>query len=286
MRLSIDHVTAFRYPTPVRASYNEARMTPVSATRQVVWTSRVTISPTPWRTTYTDYWGTPVTCFELHEPHDRLDIQALSLVETRPDNDDWDTVRRVPDSDLGWSELRGPQLLDAMGEYLHNSARTTPHPELADLAAAMGDRAPRLAALDVCALVHDRMAYRTGSTAVTSTAAEAWEGGNGVCQDFSHVACGALRGLGIPARYVSGYLHPAGPDAIRGDAVEGESHSWVEFWCGSSWLAYDPTARHRTTEAYVRVGHGRDYSDVPPLRGTYAGGESQMDVKVTITALS
>lgn len=284
MRLSIDHLTSFRYGTPVRASYNEARMTPVSSGRQVVWASRLTITPTPWRTAYTDYWGTPVTCFELHEPHDRLDIQAVSLVETRPDPDAWDTERRVGGADLPWAELHGGTVLDAMGEYLQNSSRTTPHEELAALAADLADRPPRLAALDVCALVHDRMAYRAGSTAVTSTAAEAWQGGSGVCQDFSHVTCGALRHLGIPARYVSGYLHPAGTDAVRGDQVAGESHSWVEFWCGS-WLAYDPTAMQRTGEAYVRVGHGRDYSDVSPLRGTYAGGDSEMVAKVTITAL-
>ncbi len=286
MRLRIDHVTQFRYASPVRASYNEARMTPVSTSRQVVWTSRLGITPSPWRTTYTDYWGTPVTCFELHEPHDRLEIRAMALVETRPDHDDWDRERRVPASDLDWAELRGRAVTEEMGEYLHNGARTTPHPELAELAAGVTDRAPRLAALDVCALVHDRMAYQAGATAVTSTAAEAWAGGSGVCQDFSHVTCGALRSVGIPARYVSGYLHPAGPDAVRGDAVQGESHSWLEFWCGGSWLAYDPTSMHRTNEAYVRVGHGRDYADVSPLRGMYAGGDSEMSATVTITALS
>lgn len=285
MRLSIDHLTTFRYASPVRASYNEARMTPLTTPHQVVWTSRLTIQPTPWRTTYLDYWGTPVTCFELHEPHDRLEIEAMSLVETRPDPDDWDAQRRVPDNDLDWAALRGAAVVDEMGEYLHNSERTTPHPELAELAAGLADRPPRLAALDVCALVHDRLDYRAGSTAVTSTAREAWEGGSGVCQDFSHVTCGALRTLGIPARYVSGYLHPAGADAVRGDTVEGESHSWLEFWCGG-WVAYDPTAMSRRTEAYVRIGHGRDYADVSPLRGTYAGGDSEMAVKVTITALS
>lgn len=285
MRLSIDHVTSFRYATPVRDSYNEARLTPVSGNRQVVWTSRLTITPTPWRTTYTDYWGTPVTCFELHEPHDHLEVQSLSLVETLPDHDDWDSARRVPTTDPDWERLRGPAVLDALGEYLQNAERTAPHPELAALAAGMDDRPPRLAALDVCALVHERMAYETGSTGVTSTAAEAWAGGGGVCQDFSHVTCGALRELGIPARYVSGYLHPAGPEAPRGLSVEGESHSWVEFWLGA-WVAYDPSGLRRVDEAYVRVGHGRDYADVPPLRGTYAGGDSEMAVKVTMTALS
>jgi len=285
MRLSIDHVTGFRYAAPVTASYNEARMTPISTPSQVVWTSRLTITPPAWRTSYTDYWGTPVTCFEVHEPHDRLEIESRALVETRPGHDDWDVERRVPADDLGWADLHGTAVLDELSEYLLTTERTAPHEELAELAAGLTDRPPRLAALDVCALVHDRMAYEVGATGVTSTAAEAWAGGRGVCQDFSHVTCGALRWLGIPARYVSGYLHPSGPDAVRGDTVEGESHSWVEFWCGS-WQTYDPTAMHLVDESYVRIGHGRDYSDVSPLRGTYAGGDSKMFVKVTITALS
>jgi transglutaminase-like putative cysteine protease len=86
----------------------------------------------------------------------------------------------------------------------------------------------------------------------------------------------------LPARYVSGYLHPGGTG--RNTAVEGESHSWVEWWCGS-WVAYDPTQHRRLTEKYVRVGHGRDYGDVAPLRGTYSGGASDMFVSVTMTEL-
>ena len=104
---------------------------------------------------------------------------------------------------------------------------------------------------------------------MNSTAREVWELGRGVCQDFSHVALGALRSIGLPARYVSGYLHPRPGEANK--TVIGESHSWVEWWCGS-WVAYDPTLCRRLTDGYVRIGQGRDYGDVAPLRGTYAGG--------------
>jgi transglutaminase-like putative cysteine protease len=117
---------------------------------------------------------------------------------------------------------------------------------------------------------------------VTSTASQVWELGKGVCQDFSHVALGALRSIGLPARYVSGYLHPGSKQPNR--TVTGESHSWVEWWCGS-WVAYDPTLRNRLTDSYVRVGHGRDYGDVAPLRGTYSGGASEMFVTVEMTRL-
>ncbi len=130
----------------------------------------------------------------------------------------------------------------------------------------------------------EHVSYEQGSTNVTSAAADVWEGGQGVCQDYSHLVIGALRSIGIPARYVSGYLHPA-RHAEANATVTGESHSWVEWWCGS-WVAYDPTLRQRMSEQYVRVGHGRDYGDVAPLRGTYSGGaSSEMFVTVEMTQL-
>ena len=96
------------------------------------------------------------------------------------------------------------------------------------------------------------------------------------------MALGALRSIGLPARYVSGYLFPSEghPEHDR----EGGVHSWVEWWCGS-WVGYDPTQRRRLSEHYVRVGHGRDYGDVAPLRGTYSGGASEMFVTVEMTQL-
>jgi transglutaminase-like putative cysteine protease len=256
MRLSIDHRTGFRYSSPVASSYNEARMVPVTTSTQTVWSSRVNIDPTPWSFTYTDYWGTNVTTFELHEPHERLTVRAQAVVETRG---------------------------DSMAEYLTSSFRTQPPAELLELAAATAARPPRLAALDVCRIIADRLTYKRGTTAVTSSAADVWAGGMGVCQDYTHLALGALRSIGLPARYVSGYLHPGGTEGPN-TKVSGESHSWVEWWCGS-WVAFDPTAQRRLSERYVRVGHGRDYGDVAPLRGTYSGGTSDMFVTVDMTQL-
>ena len=142
---------------------------------------------------------------------------------------------------------------------------------------------PRLAALEVCRIVGKHLTYEKGSTKVTTPASEVWEGGKGVCQDYSHVVIGAIRKMGMPARYVSGYLHP-GLSAKPNTKVIGESHSWVEWWCGS-WVAFDPTTQQRLSESYVRVGHGRDYADVAPLRGTYSGGASKMFVTVEMTQL-
>ena len=282
MRLSIDHKTGFRYASKVSSSYNEARMTPTTTEHQTVWSSRLSIEPAAWSFTYTDYWGTTVTTFELHEPHQRLTVHAQGVVETHGDDLSWDVDRRVAPNDLGWPALRDRGVIDSMTEYLSITNRTQPPDELLELVAGVAQQPPRLAGLDICGLIHDRLTYQRGSTSVNSSAREVWELRRGVCQDYTHVALGALRSIGLPARYVSGYLHPGGTG--RNSAVEGESHSWVEWWCGS-WVSYDPTQRRRLTDKYVRVGHGRDYGDVAPLRGTYSGGASEMFVTVTMTEL-
>ena len=282
MRLNIDHRTGFRYSSPVKSSYNEARMTPTSD-GQTVWSSRITIEPAAWSFSYVDYWGTTVTTFELHEPHERLTVHAQALVDTRSDDLPWDTERRAARNDLGWPALRDRGVIDPMTDFLTVTDRTAPPPELTALVAEVADQPPRLAGLDVCRIVHDRLRYRRGSTTVNSTATEVWELGTGVCQDYTHVALGALRSIGLPARYVSGYLHP-GRDGSGAGTVTGESHSWVEWWCGS-WVSYDPTQGCRLTDHYVRVGQGRDYGDVAPLRGTYSGGSSEMFVTVSMTEL-
>ena len=257
-------------------------MTPAVTDHQTVWSSRVTIEPAAWSFGYTDYWGTAVTTFEVHEPHERLTVHAQGVVETHGDELAWDVDRRVAPNDLGWAALQDRAVVDSMTEFLTVNERTEPPEELASLAVNTRSQPPRLAAMDVCSLISDHLSYERGSTKVTSTAAEVWELRRGVCQDYSHLALGALRSVGLPARYVSGYLHPGSGEANK--TVEGESHSWIEWWCGS-WVAYDPTLCRRLTDGYVRVGHGRDYGDVAPLRGTYSGGRSEMFVTVAMTEL-
>jgi transglutaminase-like putative cysteine protease len=129
------------------------------------------------------------------------------------------------------------------------------------------------------------MDYRRGATDVLTPAADAWQQRAGVCQDIAHVVIGSLRTLGIPARYVSGYLHPA-KDAAVGETVEGESHAWVEWWDGT-WCGYDPTNDEPIGDRHVVIASGRDYGDVRPLRGIYSGGAtSSMFVSVRVTRLA
>jgi transglutaminase-like putative cysteine protease len=142
-----------------------------------------------------------------------------------------------------------------------------------------------VAARAICERLRELVDYRKGVTSVHTSAAEVWESKTGVCQDFAHLTLGALRSLGIPARYVSGYLHPQ-PEAGRGETVEGESHAWVEFWVGD-WVGYDPTIVAPVGTDHVVVSRGRDYADIVPLRGIYAGPSgSELFVSVEVTRLT
>jgi transglutaminase-like putative cysteine protease len=276
-RLRIKHMTGFHYGGDVTASYNEARMLPVSADGQLVLYSHVEILPISSQHNYVDYWGSRVSSFEILTPHKELSLTATSLVEVRP--------RLHVDQELTWEELTASaESATAYIEQTKQTRRTDPPEEVVTLAAEIAGRHtdPCAAALEICSAIGDAMEYMQGFTGVTSTAKEAWAVRKGVCQDITHLALGALRSVGIPARYVSGYLHPK-PDAAIGETIAGESHAWVEWFCGE-WRGFDPTNTIDIGDRHVTVGRGRDYNDVPPLRGVYAGPYgSQLFVKVEIT---
>lgn len=276
-RLRIEHATGFSYQGDVSASYNEARMLPVSTDSQFVLSSSLDIEPSTSVNQYVDYFGTRVAAFDVLSPHSDLKITARSLVEVRP--------RPLAHIDVTWDALRH-ESARSIGtvEQLVQTGRTRPHPEVAEIArsiAAQHDH-PGRAAHAIALAMGDAVEYMHGVTGVHSTAAEAWEARKGVCQDIAHITLGALREVGIPARYVSGYLHPR-PSAEVGVAVTGESHAWVEWFAGE-WQGFDPTNTIEIGDRHVLVGRGRDYGDVPPLRGVYAGPfKSHLHVKVTIT---
>lgn len=276
-RYLITHRTGFRYSEPVVASYNEVRMLPVRDSSQVVFSSQLEIQPKPASHEYGDYFGTRVVMFEILEEHAELEIVSTNLVELRPVN--------PPSEQLTWLELqeaisRSLQLTDALA----NGSRTHIPADLSRSARKIAAAAntPAEAALEICSLIHSSLKYQFGVTGVQSNAAEAWARKVGVCQDFTHLAIGALRSVGIPARYVSGYLHPQLEPRV-GQTVVGESHAWVE-WFGGNWIANDPTNNLQFPDRHVVVARGRDYDDVAPLRGVYAGtANSELFVTVEIT---
>ena len=278
-RLKILHRTGFRYDGTVAGSYNEARMTPLNTRAQTVLAARITIEPVTWTFNYKDYWDTQVTAFDVLVPHSELAVVSSSTVEVH--------LPAAMARGIGWEALSVADTTDDTSEFLPQTASTTPHEEVQAMAAeAAAGLAPDGAARAVCERLRAEMEYVPGSTVVTTDAAEAWADRKGVCQDFAHLTIGALRTLGIPARYVSGYLHPKAKAEI-GETVQGESHAWIEWWAGD-WVAFDPTSLIPAGQDHVTVARGRDYSDVTPLKGIFAGrtSSSELYVSVDVTRLT
>lgn len=278
-RIRIRHVTGYEYEKPVSSSYNEARITPISNDRQLVLESEVVVTPTAPIYRYWDWWGTLVHAFDLQEPHSELAITGTSVVETS-------AAPKPPRSPVTWEQLATAELRDKYSEVLC-ATRYVP------LAGVVADAAPEVDAslgpLETCAAVvawvGDRLTYDRDSTNVRTTAADALHIGSGVCQDFAHVALGLLRSRGIPARYVSGYLHPS-TRAERNKTVAGQSHAWIEAWVGD-WMPFDPTNGSPVGERHVVVGRARDYADLPPLNGIFHGGPAKsLGVTVELTRLA
>jgi len=253
------------------------RMTPLTTQGQVLINHQLIVTPSATLQTYTDYWGAYVQAFDVHVPHHMLEITATSLVDT--------PAMPIELPGVDWDVIRAATTQDALAEYLVPSAYVDDallDPSRASvIATAARASTPRIAAQGIIEAVRERITYTSGATNVYTTAAQAWEAGRGVCQDFTHSTLSLLRSLGIPARYVSGYLHSEEPNI--GATVRGESHAWVEYWDGA-WQAVDPTNNRGVGAAHVVVARGRDYADVPPLKGIYAGGASEgLGVVVEIT---
>lgn len=277
-RMRVIHETGYAYKGPVTASYNEARLTPRSDSRQNVIINRVETAPATRSYRYVDYWGTLVTAFDLHAPHIELEVTSSSVVET-------DTPE-PPATVLGWEEIRSSAVADRYHEYLTPTDHTPVSKKIDKVAAQLAKVSdPQQAVHGAVDWVRSQLNYVPGTTAVHYSGLDALKEGQGVCQDFAHLSLIVLRALGIPARYVSGYLHPM-TDAVIGEAVEGESHAWIQAWTGS-WWNYDPTNDTGINEQYISVGYGRSYADVAPLKGIFLGqGSSDLDVVVEMTRLA
>lgn len=243
MQVRIIHTTGFKYDGKALASYNQARMTPLTAPGQIVVHNRLVVSPTPWTATYRDYFGNEVTSFEVLDPHDSMTITATSTVHTER--------TPSPGSVLSWEQIADTEVTDRWTEYLELPTLVAPPEDVARTAReiAATSATPGEAARKVGDHVHQQGAYIRGTTDVATPAAEAWSQRSGVCQDMAHLVIGALRSIGIPTRYVSGYLHPR-VDAEVGETVQGESHAWVEWW-DDGWQGFDrPTTSSRATAGW------------------------------------
>jgi transglutaminase-like putative cysteine protease len=278
-RLRVVHTTRVSYSAPVRTSFNEVRMTPLTLPTQVTLESRISAGAGVPIWTYCDYWGTFVSVFDIAEPHEGLTIRAQATVETGQALGD-------PPPVLPWADLRERAASGRLLEFLLPTPLTTVTPAVAaTVLPAVHDADPVEAAEEIAFRVRSQVSYMPGATGVRTSAQEAWDQGQGVCQDMAQVTVALLRAAGLPARYVSGYLH-ADPAAEPGQTVLGESHAWVEYWAGF-WLPLDPTSGAPVRERHVVVARGRDYTDIPPLKGIYHGAPtSSLDVTVEVTRLA
>lgn len=258
MLLEISHRTTYRYDASPASSTQVLRLTPRSDAGQNVldWRIDAGADPEPWR----DGFGNQCHTLALENPPRRIDIVARGRVSTARTNG------VLPPDDSP------PEL------FLQQTSRTRPARELAEFAS--GFRGKRLDVFhDLMAAIRDRVAYRTGVTNVRSTASETFAAGRGVCQDHAHIFIGCARRLGVPARYVSGYLYD-------GDATHAAGHAWAAAWIDDlGWVGFDVSNCTCATERHVSLAVGLDYDSASPVRGVRTGGgRESLEVAVRVSA--
>jgi transglutaminase-like putative cysteine protease len=272
----VRHRTTYDYEDPVSVSHHVVRLTPRTLPGQTCRDSGVSILPAPAATSaHRDYFGNTLISFTLHEPHDCLVVEAHSDLEVhatgRPDfsaSPGWETVEEALAGDPS------DEILDAC-QFVFDTPRVRSSAALAGYAReSFPEGRPLLAAvLDLTRRIHQDFRFDKEATEVATPVQTFFEKRRGVCQDFAHLQIGCLRSLGLPARYVSGYLRtmppPGKPRLVGADA----SHAWCSAWCpGAGWVDFDPTNNCVPSDGHITVAWGRDYGDVSPIYGVLLGG--------------
>ena len=289
MKYRVIHHTRYDYSQPVVLAHNEARLQPRATAVQTCTASEVVIDPPPQqRAEHDDVFGNRVLYFALQEPHRQLAVTAISEVEIGPpvavgDSPAWETAlrncwSRAPIPRRGWRAQFAPRF-----------ARATASPAARAYAApSFTPGRPLLDAVaDLSRRIHREFTFDPESTTVTTPLSEVLAQRHGVCQDFAHLAIACLRSLGLPARYVSGYLETVPPPGQPRLAGADASHAWFAVYVpGAGWVDFDPTNDLLPTDRHVTTAWGRDYSDVTPLKGViFGGGAHTLDVSVDMERL-
>jgi transglutaminase-like putative cysteine protease len=268
---SIRHLTKFQYAKPVSESVMEMRMHPRSDSNQRCLSFSLSISPRTRVFSYRDHLGNNIHHFDIPGEHQQLVIVAESLVEQQP-------LAEIPKSQdsSAWRELDSIVAEGDYWEMLLPSEFACPTDALKKLADRMevvrrGDPLSLLHELNL--RLYEHFDYVPKSTRADSPIDVAIESGKGVCQDFAHIMIALVRQLGIPCRYVSGYLHHN--KDMRDRSTSDATHAWVEALLPHlGWVGFDPTNNLIATDRHIRTAIGRDYADVPPTKGTYRGRTS------------
>ena len=286
MHYTIRHVTKFAYESPISESVMEARMQPLSDARQHCIRFGLSTTPSSRVRMYQDPDGNMVHHFGIPGRHARLTVTAEAFVECEPPPALPPTLG--PDA---WERLDAATATGAFWDVLNPSPFAKRTAKLCELAEEMKLRrmADPISTLNqAMSDLYERFEYKPKSTRVDSPIDDALSTRQGVCQDFSHVMIALVREVGIPCRYVSGYLFQPVEKASR--AADGATHAWVEAWLlDFGWVGFDPTHNSLTGEHHIRVAVGRDYADVPPTRGVFKGVSSvrsELAVAVSVGATS
>lgn len=285
-RYEITHRTVYRYSDVVTSSYGRGFLTPRDSARQRCLFHELVLDPEAAdSSTSRDGYGNLSSYFHVIRPHRTLSITSRSIVEVDPPPPDfyqvasarapWEIARPVgPDGALACEftlDLAPPEITDAVRDYA---------------APTFAPGRPLIEVLrDLNARIHTDFTYRSGSTTVSTQVSEVLAAGEGVCQDFARLAIACLRANGLAASYVSGYLATDPPPGRERMVGIDATHAWASVWTPKDvWLGLDPTNDQMVDERYVTVGFGRDYADVPPLRGIiYTDSDSSViDVSVDV----
>jgi len=281
MEFEITHTTYYSYGQPAAEAYAEARLTPPDLPTQRLLNHEITIDPDTRTSRYIDHFGNTVDFFSLPYRHRKLTVVNRIAMRTMP------SVLPAESLELSVQEARQifSSALPVIFEYLQPTEIVQTGSNAVQWAkkylsgsTSLGTGLSRLNNA-----IYDHFIYKKGATDFSTTLAEVWKGGKGVCQDFAHVALSVLRTAGLPSRYVCGYIETDLPEDGSKKLIGAvATHAWVEVLVpGMRWVALDPTNRQWINERYVTVSYGRDAGDASPLRGTFKGsGGQKMVVKV------
>jgi transglutaminase-like putative cysteine protease len=279
MHFAIRYLTEYRYAEPVTDNLNALRVKPATTPHQRVDDFGVRVEPETRLHQHLDYYGTTVIEFGISRPHEQLAIDVRARVATTPP---------AAPPETSWEPVEDAGYAVQGGEYRLPFGGEPDSGVLDELTGATRAATPAATLRAVAELIPERFEYRAGVTYVGSTVEDLLAAGAGVCQDFAHLALVLLRRHGLAARYVSGYLFA--PNGDSADSAEVDTHAWTEALIPAGagaepvWVAADPTNRQLVGEDHVKIGHGRHYSDVPPIKGVYRGGATaELDASVRMT---
>lgn len=286
MNYDIRYLTEYHYTEPVTDNLNALRVRPATTSTQRCDEFHVRVEPEARLHRHIDYFGAEVLEFGIPRVHERLTIDVRARVVTS----------EPPEPpDAPWEHLEGEAYAEAGGEFLLTMGEPPSDQytaRLTELQSTGRAQTPLATVQLLCELIPDLFEYRPGATYVGSSIDDLLRAGAGVCQDFVHLALLILRRHGIAARYVSGYLFSA-PEDGGTDSVEVLTHAWLEALLPGGgkrnepvWVGADPTNNCLAGETHVKVGHGRAYSDVPPIKGVYRGtADAELSASVRMTRL-